>query len=71
MNWKPISTAPPRGAFLVWIPSTRLPWPAYTDGETLRSNAHGVLNKPDEYSSRILRATHWAPITPPADGEVK
>ena len=62
MKWQPIETAPKSGAFLVWIPTTELPWPAYRDGKVLRSNAHGILNAPDIYDGRVLRATHWMPL---------
>lgn len=71
MNWQPIATRPTRGAFLVWIPSTKLPWPAYMDHGVLRSNTHGVLNKQSDLDGRVLLATHWLPIEPPADTEVK
>lgn len=70
MNWKPIETAPKAGPFLVWIPTTRLPWPAYAADGVIRSNAHGHLNEPDKWSGRILRATHWMPLpAPPNSGD--
>ena len=68
-EWQPIESAPRHGVFLVWIPSTRLPWPAYTHRDDkpwrIHSNAHGSLNVPDPYTGRVLTASHWMPMPDP------
>ena len=74
VEWQPIETAPRNGKFLVWIPSTNLPWPAYAHRDDkpwrIYSNAHGPLNVPDPYTKRVLTASHWAPLPyPPSQSD--
>jgi hypothetical protein len=64
-EWQPIETAPKCGKFLVWIPSTQLPWPAHADEKSLWSNAHGRLNATNEFTRRPIVATHWMPFPEP------
>ena len=61
-QWQSIETAPKHGEFLVWVPSTRLPWPAYMHRSDpfIYSNAHGILNDGDGPV-----ATHWMPLPAP------
>ena len=63
-GWKHISTAPKNGNFLVCLElCPELAWPAHrTDGGSIFSNAHGVLN--EKYLGRMTVATHWRPMPP-------
>ena len=68
MKWRPIETAPKKGKFMVWIPATNLPWPAYAGGDWIYSNSHGALNEMQD--GRVLKATHWMPLPePPSSAE--
>lgn len=59
-----ISTAPKNGNFLVCLDiCPELWWPAHrTDGGSIYSNAHGVLN--EHYLGRTTAATYWRPMPP-------
>jgi hypothetical protein len=64
-EWQPIETAPRNGNFQVCLETCpHLSWPAHADAGNIYSNAHGLINKPDEYG-RITTATHWRPAHSP------
>ncbi len=64
-EWQPIETAPKDGGqFLVWIYG--MAWPAYrsTNGKVY-SNAHGLLNAPDDTDgNRVRRCNWWTEMLP-------
>lgn len=68
-EWQPIETAPKKGEFMVWIPSTDLAWPAHACEDHIYSNAHGLLN--EKQDGRALTATHWMSLLspPPKSGD--
>lgn len=64
-GWRPIETAPTEGNFLVALDTCpHLSWPAHAGDGHIYSNAHGILNEPDEFKHTPTRATHWRPALP-------
>ena len=57
---QPIATAPAKGCFLIWLPSTSLWWPAYGLGKgKVASNSHGTVNIPKDQDRYSPEASHW------------
>jgi hypothetical protein len=63
-GWRPISTAPKDGRFMVLIAG--MWWPAYRSGGYISSNAHGRVNDPDDRYS--IAVEWWRPMPPAPAG---